>query len=134
RLRPLWNSNSPPRRAGWLSVRSDHTRIWGDAPLRPADRTAGPLADRRLRSRPATEPARGPGKVAGCDAEAGRAGTRREAVSAGSLIRSGPAWGRAQRRAIIVAAIGAVVFIVLAFTPVAGPHPLAQAATSYLVA
>lgn len=46
----------------------------------------------------------------------------------------GPDWGRLERLALIAAAGGAVAFAVLAFTPVAGPHPLTQAAVSYSVA
>lgn len=47
---------------------------------------------------------------------------------------SGVNWDRTQRTALVAAAVGAVVFVGLALTPLAGPHPLTQAATSYLVA
>ena len=47
---------------------------------------------------------------------------------------AGPDWGRVQRLALIAAAVGVVAFVGLAFTPLAGPHPLARAATAYLVA
>ena len=43
-------------------------------------------------------------------------------------------WGRLERLSLAAAAVGAVVFVVLAFTPLAGPHPLTQAAVSYSVA
>lgn len=43
-------------------------------------------------------------------------------------------WGRIERTALVAAAAGAVCFAVLAFTPLAGPHPLTQAAVSYSVA
>lgn len=45
-----------------------------------------------------------------------------------------PNWTRIQRLSFIIAAAGAVAFAVLAFTPVAGTHPLTQAALSYSVA
>ncbi|HEX4613057.1 MAG TPA: hypothetical protein VH092_33010 [Urbifossiella sp.] len=46
----------------------------------------------------------------------------------------GPDWGRLERLSLTAAAGGAVAFAVLAFTPLAGPHSLTQAAVSYSVA
>lgn len=46
----------------------------------------------------------------------------------------GPNWGRVERLSLVAAAAGAVCFAVLAFTPLAGAHPLTQAAVSYSVA
>ena len=45
-----------------------------------------------------------------------------------------PDWSRYERIALIVAAVGALAFAGLAFTPLAGPTPLTQAAVSYSVA
>lgn len=45
-----------------------------------------------------------------------------------------PDWARIERLALIAAAAGAVVFAVLAVTPLAGPHRLTQAVVSYSVA
>lgn len=47
---------------------------------------------------------------------------------------AGPDWDRIRRGAGIAAAAGAVVFVALALTPLAGPHGLTQGAVSYLVA
>jgi hypothetical protein len=47
---------------------------------------------------------------------------------------SGPNWNRVEQLSLLAAAAGAVCFVVLAFTPLAGPHPLTQAAVSYSVA
>jgi hypothetical protein len=56
-------------------------------------------------------------------------------VSAALLpLEPGPAWGRVERLSLIAAAVGVVGFVVAAFTPLAGPHPLTQAAVSYSVA
>ena len=46
----------------------------------------------------------------------------------------GPDWGRLERLSLVAAAVGAVAFVVVAVTPLAGPHPLTQAAVSYSVA
>jgi hypothetical protein len=47
---------------------------------------------------------------------------------------SPPDWGRYERISLLAAAAGAIAFVALAFTPLAGPHPLTQAAVSYSVA
>jgi hypothetical protein len=43
-------------------------------------------------------------------------------------------WGRLERRSLIAAGVGAVAFVGMAVSPLAGPHPLTQAAVSYSVA
>lgn len=45
-----------------------------------------------------------------------------------------PDWGRVERLSLAAAGAGVLAFAVGAFTPLAGPHPLAQAAVSYSVA
>ena len=50
------------------------------------------------------------------------------------MTTAAPNWDRIQRTALVAAAGGAVAFVALALTPVAGPHPLTQAALSYSVA
>lgn len=55
-------------------------------------------------------------------------------MSSGRERESGIAWGRWQRIAGLCAVVAAIVFVGLCFTPLAGPHPLTQAGTSYLVA
>jgi hypothetical protein len=45
-----------------------------------------------------------------------------------------PGRARLERQALVAAVVGVVAFVVAAFTPAAGPHPLTQAFTSYLVA
>lgn len=49
-------------------------------------------------------------------------------------VEHGPAWGRLERLSLGAAAVGVAAFAVALFTPLAGPHPLAQAAVSYSVA
>jgi hypothetical protein len=48
-------------------------------------------------------------------------------------VADAPNLERAQRTALIAAAVGVVVFLIIAFTPLAGDFPLTQAFTSYLV-
>jgi hypothetical protein len=55
-------------------------------------------------------------------------------VSNAATTGFAPDWGRVERISLLAAAIGLIAFVVLALTPLAGPHALSQAATSYLVA
>jgi hypothetical protein len=55
-------------------------------------------------------------------------------VSTAPPADRGPNWDRIRTRSLVAAAAGAAAFVGLAFTPLAGPFPLAQAVTSYSVA
>jgi hypothetical protein len=56
-------------------------------------------------------------------------------VSVGTLsVARAPDWGRVELWSLVAAGAGAVVFVILAFTPLAGAHPLTQAVVSYSVA
>lgn len=55
-------------------------------------------------------------------------------MSTAATTRSAPDWDRVERISLLAAAIGLIALVALALTPLAGPHALTQAATSYLVA
>ena len=55
-------------------------------------------------------------------------------MSYGEITTRAPDWRRVETISLIAAATAIIAFVVLAFTPVAGRHPLAQAAISYSVA